>query len=710
MLANQNKLVKDGSSGERIAFEVDGTTLTVRDVIEGEEMAFRVDREPDFSSALPEIFPLPVDRAVSFEASTISVAGYSAVNVRDANGNFISTPEQSTDYPRGDYCLDISGVTKAYIRIEDTDLSVSGVQGPETIDFVFDRPRTVTVGARSLHTRPEATITVPDDPSALADAVSVLGSSIREFSPERSWPTLRGHPPRIERGDALDIPSSLAVPDTGVEIIVRPTYDDVYRLSTLSYYLGARMRTGDAPAIRLDTGYEELLPAEGRALEARVTELLQTWFFLDTLARIEGYTPSNRYEYEAVGPELPFYPPNLADLSMSERLMEYYEVDPETVAPYTPAWSTKATLRPVPEAAELLPHLARLIAPISVRDAGGSDSSDAPIGLATAGWGAGADPIAETGPVPGWASVLVPTAYENRLRREMADRGEVRVVFLTEGDERARRLRESLATPPVPDGVESWSVRGSPTRDVVAETLSDPTLDLAFCDFPVRDGVVEAADGPVELAAETAEDGPMAPAVSVFEGTSDLTPAADAVRRGGVSAAAFEDAVDPDCARQLVGLLAAGCPITVAARLALGSVEPAARFVGDPGSVVAVDRGLPAQMYTVDPAAPDSFRVRFRSFLSTEALLGRDYKVVTEFLDSTPFLAGTERDIGQADASEILQLHKMRGPILRLSDDTYLQNDDLTAEAIDEFARRTLSSESDCSDPVRHDAEPECRD
>ena len=55
--------MNDGASEGRIAFEVDGSTLTVRDVIEGVEMRFRVDREPDLSPALPAIFPLPVDRA-----------------------------------------------------------------------------------------------------------------------------------------------------------------------------------------------------------------------------------------------------------------------------------------------------------------------------------------------------------------------------------------------------------------------------------------------------------------------------------------------------------------------------------------------------------------------------------------------------------------------------------------------------------------------
>jgi len=70
---------------------------------------------------------------------------------------------------------------------------------------------------------------------------------------------------------------------------------------------------------------------------------------------------------------------------MSERLMEYLEVDPETVEPYTPEWPTEAVLRPVPEAAELLPHLAHSLAPVRVR--GSADpTADAPVALATSPW------------------------------------------------------------------------------------------------------------------------------------------------------------------------------------------------------------------------------------------------------------------------------------------------------------------------------------
>jgi hypothetical protein len=377
-------VIDDGIDG-RIGFETHGKTLCIRDALEGEEFPLRFDREPDPQPALPDLFPVPVDRAVSFEVGSVSISVQNIVTVRDADGEFFAQLDDSMDFPRGTYYFDVNGVMKVFIRVEDAAISATGVTDSEPVELIFDRPTTVTVGARSLHTRPEATITVPDEPTALAEAVSVLGSSIKEFSPERSWPTLRGYPPRIRLGDELDIPSPLVAPDTGIEVVVRPTYADVYRLSTLAYYLGAELVVGDAPAIRLDTGYVESLPTEGVALEERVEELLRTWFFLDTLARTDGYVTSDRYEYEQVGAELPFYPPKLADRSMSERLMEYLEVDPETVAPYAPAWPTEAVLRPVPEAAELLPHLANVLAPIRVR--GSPDSkADAPVALGTSPW------------------------------------------------------------------------------------------------------------------------------------------------------------------------------------------------------------------------------------------------------------------------------------------------------------------------------------
>jgi hypothetical protein len=707
-LANQNKLVKDGSSGERIGFEVDGTTLTVRDVIEGEETEVRVDREPELSPALPELFPSPVDRGVSFEAESLVIPEYASIVFRDVNGDHVARHNDSIELERGSYCIEVNGTTKVLIRVTDVEIAATGDEGPDPATVSFDRSRTVSIGARSFHTRPEATITVPDDPTAVAEAVSLLGSSIKEFSPERSWPTLRGYPPRIERGDSLDVPSPLSVPDTGVEVVVRPTYADVYRLSTLSYYLGARMVTGDAPAIRLDTGYEERLPMEGEPLEERVTELLRTWFFLDTLARTEGYVPSDRYEYDAVGPALPFYPPNLADRSMSERLMEYLEVDPETVAPHLPAWPTEAVLRPDPASAELLPHLAHVLAPIRVRGDAGPPASDAPVGIATSPQ-ASADPPAfgppntsserakrarsrsdrvpspDADPIPAGASVISADAYENRLRRGVPGRGTLSVAFLFEDGDRARSVRESMVDPAELDGIESLDVTVSPSRDAVVETLSDPALDIAFCGASVTAGIAES-DGSLRLDGRTD-----APKLTVFEGTRNTAAGVDAVERGGLSAIHLSDSVPPERLRTMIGLLTAGSPVGVATRLSLRDGPVTARHVGDPATAMAVDRGLPTQLYACRSQANETYRVGCRSFLSTEVMIGSENRFTGVFSDRKSILTGTGVEAGTTDASGILKLHSEKSPVLRFPNEIVLWSDDLSADEIAAMARSRQS-------------------
>ena len=693
--------MNDESGGERVAFEVDGSTLSVRDVIEGNRLRLRVDREPSLSPALPELFPLPVDDAVSFEAESLAIPEYASVAVRDVDGDHVAWLDEPMDLPRGSYVIEVNGATKALVRVTDVEIAADGVAGPNPVSLSFDRPRTVSVGARSLHTRPEATITVPDDPAALAEAVSVLGSSIKEFTPERSWPTLRGYPPRIERGDALDIPSPLTVPDTGVEVVVRPTHADVYRLSTLSYYLGAQMTIGERPAIRLDTGYEETLPTDGRALEERVTELLKTWFFLDTLARTEGYVPSDRYEYESVGPSLPFYPPNLADRSMDERLMEYLEVALETVAPYLPAWPTEAVLRPIPESAELLPHLAHVLASVRVRGDGERRRADAPAALATTSqvaagpstFAADAVPIPDADSVPAGTAVLTPASYENYLDREVTDRGRVSAAFLLGNAERSRSVRESLTTPTDADGIGSWSLYADPDSETVAEVLSDPTIDVVFCGLPLRDGRVEVADGAVDVTGLSTGSSPTAPTLSIFESPSAVTAGIGAVERGGVAAVALEGRVDSERLRTFVSLLACGTPLAVATDLALDGSNVDARYVGDPATNVATDRAMAAHIINCLPVGEDSFRVLFSSFSSSELTLGQEISLTVDPLDPATTLVGApERTVGFVNASDVVEFHQEEGPIVQLADDFVFRRDPLSVEDLVDFAQKEMDS------------------
>ncbi|TKX74940.1 hypothetical protein EXE46_06695 [Halorubrum sp. GN11_10-6_MGM] len=691
--------MNDESTDGRIEFGVDGTTLGVRDVIESEQMEFRVDREPELSPALPALFPSPVDNAVSFEAKSLIVPEYTSIVVRDGEGEFIERPNDSTEFPLGSYCIEITGPMKSTVRIEDAELSVSGVVGPQSVELSLDRPATVSLGARSLHTRPEATITVPDDPESLAEAVSMLGSSIREFSAERSWPTLRGYPPRIRRGESLDIPSPLTVPDTGVEVVVRPTYADVYRLSTLAYYLGAPMTVGEVPAVRLDTGYTERLPTDGRELEERALELLRTWFFLDTLVRTDGYLISDREEYEQVGPQLPFYPPNLDGLSLSERLMEFLEVDPGIVEPYAPDWAMEAVLRPGPEGAELLPHLARVLAPVRVRGSAEGIRSGDPVGITTAdrptrnqllsSHEGGSVPTPD--PIPEWTAAALPAAYEHELRRTPPNAGEANVTLLIRSEERAKRLREALTRPSPPVGVGSLSILGTPTADTVADVLSDSSVDLLYTDLPFDEGSPVAHDLPRYPTA----DGRPAPAVSIFERSPRPAVAVDAVRRGGTGAAVIDGHIPADQIRTAIELLAAeGLPLdTTLAVLRLPS-HPPVRFAGNCSANVMPPNPPTPRLVFAESVSESQHRVTWRMVLSPASWLGTEYQIVYDCFDDKTRLVGRDPTDRPTISSEVMADWSTEPDTTLFLNGRFVPpNVDLTVEEVEESARKALATD-----------------
>jgi hypothetical protein len=681
--------VIDGADGGRVGFEVDGETLRVSDAIEQADLRLVFDREPDLSPALPELFPLPVDDAVSFEAGSVTVPAYSSVSIRTDDGDFVARLDEPMKLPRGSYCVEINGATKALVRAADVELSTTGMADSGPVDVEFDRPTTVSVGARSLHTRPEATITVPDDPAALAEAVSVLGSSIKGFSPERSWPTLRGYPPRIERGDALDIPSPLTQPDTGIEVVVRPEYADIYRLSTLSYYLGARMVVGDSPAIRLDTGYVESLPTEDVALENRVEELLRTWFFLDTLARTDGYVPSDRYEYQEVGPKLPFYPPNLMDLSMSERLMEYLEVAPATVEPHAPDWPTEAVLRPGPAGAELLPHLAHVMAPVRVRGAAEPDDPEAPVALATSPWLAPENgvPNPDDDPLPAGVSVLTPAGYENRLQRETTARGEARVVALVDSSERTTAVRRALSEPAVSEDVGEWQVLNRPDAETVAAVLSDSEVDIAYCGLPVADGEAVASDGAVALAGL---DG--APALTIFEGTDDLREGVQVVQNGGVGSIISTAAVAPNRIREMIGLLAAGAPVAPSVGFSSRASSGMAWIVGDPATHMASIQHRLIVDLQVSSLEEDGVTVTRSTALSTSARLRMEVSLIG-FTDRVELAGILESETHLLSIADLIDLFAEPDAFLRVDDDVILPSEELTESELRERIRSALREE-----------------
>ncbi|MGM0605094.1 MAG: hypothetical protein ACQETB_05410 [Halobacteriota archaeon] len=585
-----------GRADEPVSFEVSDGTVRVSDELGGEPIRIDVDDMGTVQPALPDRFVFPVDDAVSLTASRLVTSSHTSARLRNERGEdlggFTDTPRE---LPRGTYCLDLHGGVKLFVRIVDSAFSAAYTEreaDARSLEVTPESTAQIVLGARSFHTRPIATITVPDDPIAVMEGVSYLASSIKEFSAERSWMSLRGHPPRIERGTELDVPSRLRRPETGIRIATPATYADVYRITPLAFYLGATIERGDLPTLVLENGHAEPLGTDPRSTEAAVDRLLARCFLLDTLTRVGGYFSIPRYEYEELGPELPFYPPNLQGLSLSEQLMEYLEVPFETIEPYVPSWPVTAILRPDLSDVELLPYLCHSLARIHVA---GPDRTRVD---RTAAFDTDSQPsaplsIGYTGTaVPAGGTRLLPSAFENAFAYERPTSETVTFGVVTDEVDRARTLRARFETdrPAGSIDAEQIDVHASPSVDTLRGLLESGP-DCCYCELPTDSSGFVCADGTLDPASIASTDAAM-----VAVGGSDrLDPLVSLVDAGLLAGAAIGSKLSIRRVVALVDLLYAGLPINqcVSAVCAIEATVP--RFFGDPTHEVLQieDRSLP---------------------------------------------------------------------------------------------------------------------
>ncbi|MDR5672303.1 hypothetical protein RH858_03940 [Halalkaliarchaeum sp. AArc-GB] len=690
-------------TGARIAFTADGETLRVRDLIEGKEMVVEADREIDPVPALTDLFVFPVDRAVSFETESIHLPSHSMVRVRDGEGKFLGNLLEPTEYPTRDYLFDVTGNVRTYVRVEDRAFAASGRNQDDSFTVEFDEPTTVTVGSRSLHTRPEATIVVPDEPTAAMEAVSHLGSSIKEFSAERSWPTLRGHPPRIRRGDRLEIPDLIQRPETGIRIEVPPEYPDVYRVAPLAFYLGASVDPGDAAELHLENGYIEPLRSPGRSLSETVEELLKRCLLLDSLVRIGGYIPSRRLEYEELGPDLPFYPPNLYDATLSEQLLEYLEVERSVLEPYFPTWSTTAVLRPDPADVELLPYLAHTLSPIRVCDSpGDSKNGEKTAGTVPYGWPDGRIPdsptdastlavTAET--LPSNAALLNVETYENAFDLPPVPPGEAAVALVTDSPERGRRWREQLRGLSDGDvGIGAIEVVVRPDCDRF-RALFAGRYDGVYASLPVVGDEIVCDDGGMRLE----RIGAVGARFVAFEAGPSVEQSASVVRNGAVTAAVIDGPVSDDRLREFLELLGIGLSLETSSRLVLSEGPIQIRFVGDPGHQMTINKdGTPPQIVEVDPVEVDRHRVATESFLTVRHRPGQEKRFNTNWADDRSHLTGTRRsDHSLVSTDDLLEIATLDDSVIATPDMVTADPERFTEKDVRRTVRRSRWKGSD---------------
>ncbi|MCU4743523.1 hypothetical protein [Natronoglomus mannanivorans] len=335
----------------------DRPELTVVDPVQNTRYPLKTTDPVEPVPTDPDCFYFPVESAIAFTTEKLVLPYVVPTVVRDREGTMLLETEHYAyeTLPEGEYILELMAPIRLSVRVRG---AVTIASSDERLAIAFGESTRVRLGARSLHERPAGTVTTTGAPDDLARAVSTFGSALKTLSCERSLPTFRGHPPRLELGDELRIPEGLEPPESGVTIVVPPERTAVYAVSSLAYYLGATVVTGANPRIETDHGFEYALGEAGVPFERSVERVLKHVFFLDCLTRTEGLYRIDLYERQQVDDRLNVAFDELYDEPLAEQLETYLSIPFEAIADLQPAWQLATHVTPERENATVLPFLA----------------------------------------------------------------------------------------------------------------------------------------------------------------------------------------------------------------------------------------------------------------------------------------------------------------------------------------------------------------
>ncbi len=320
-------------------------------------------------------FRFPVTTTVEITTSSIRIPELTSVYLHGKDGlagTFNSADKiLSTDAPR---TLEINAAPmKLYIQVPPATIQRDG----NSVVIDLPSPTAVDIGVRSLHDKPATTITTSADPEGVMKAISYFGSALKTTSPERSFPTLRGHPPLVEIGDKFTAPDNIDKPDTDVHIELPADYEHVYPAASLAYYLGAEVVPGESPQLVTGSGFTYPLDAIDN-YEATIGKVLRQVFLLDCVTRTEGYYEVPLHEREQLEDIIDLDFESLYHQPLAERLEAYLSIPFHRIADQIPAWPLTVDIDPEPSRVAALPFLADDLAVVRTIELNREQSSPPP--------------------------------------------------------------------------------------------------------------------------------------------------------------------------------------------------------------------------------------------------------------------------------------------------------------------------------------------
>jgi hypothetical protein len=673
-----------------IAFQaaLAGDGLAIVDLVERDRYALSTGGRVTPRPADAEDLRFPVDAAVTVTTDAVAIDDVPAVLVRDGEGAMLATtdPPFERSFPAGEYHLEVCAPIKLYLRVEGPMTVTATVDGKRV---AFDDERPVVVGARSKHEHPAATVTTTDDPRDVMAAVSTFGSALKTTSPERSFPTLRGHPPTVERGDTLSVPEGLAPPDTGVEVVVPPDYRHVYPVAPLAYYLGAEVVPGDRPQLRTDAGLtHDLAPDDG--FEREVERVLTRTFLLDCVTRTEGLYDVDLHERAAIESRVDLDAAALYDRPLAERLAAYLSVPHERVADQVPTWHLTTDVAAAPDTIPALPFVVDDLAVVrtdaglgaTTADDSGSAAEQAAVEsfMRSSAGDAGARPAVDLPStdamehawvgdgVPRGASKATAAAYRNRLERSPVE-GDIAVTVVC-NDEAMLAERDVVDEAyRSEDAAVDVTVRERLTTAELRAALADDVEFLHYIGHIDDDGF-ECADGTLDAAtvAETGVDAFVLNACTSYDQGLALV---EAGAVGGVVTLA--DVVNESAVRvgsTVARLLDNGYPLGAALDVAKKASYAGGDYtvVGDGSLTVATRASMEPRLHVVEPSE-EGAELSIYSYANFTGGIGTIF---------TPHLDGVDQYYISSGHLDDFELEEAR-----LSE--YLSLDDVPVEAAGEL-------------------------
>lgn len=358
-----------------LAFETldDQHGVEIVDRVEQERCRFRTRRPVSPAEITGDVFQFPVDRAVSIEVKEIALPNVAGMFVRDESGEILSQVQRPAEetIPPGSYDLELLTQFKTYVRV-DSSLEIVSDQSEFTVHF--GEPTEIIVGARSNHERPLTTVTTTESAVDMMSAVETFGSALKTMAPDRSLPSLRGHPPSVELGDTLDVPASIVQPDTGITLELPARRDAVYVAAPLAYYLGASVKPSPKPRLVTENGFERSLSGQF-GYETSVERTLKQIFFFDCITRTEGLYKLDLHERDAIEQLVDLEFEQLYDQSVADQVAAYLQIPYEVIEEHVPDWRLTTHVEALPTTIEQLPFVVDDLAIVRTNTSSGGRST-----------------------------------------------------------------------------------------------------------------------------------------------------------------------------------------------------------------------------------------------------------------------------------------------------------------------------------------------